>query len=201
MPRHRWTEEEREILRRDYRHNRQSAIEIGNRLGIDPDGVKAQASYLGIAKRTDHNPWTPEDKEKLARLIGKMSYHDIARHMHRSYNAVCNKAYELRANIANRENWYTKRDICRILGVDHHWIDRRIKDGRIKGYQVKDTNKRPSIWRITAPEVKRFIQKYPHEFTGRNVDLVQIVALLSSVRTGWTLREPRGESWPPTMIG
>ena len=52
-PQHRWTDEEKEIVRRDYAHSRQSAKEIGARLGVTEFAVKGQVSMMGLG---NHEP-------------------------------------------------------------------------------------------------------------------------------------------------
>ena len=66
---HRWTDEEREIVRRDYTGTRESAMEIAGRLGVSFLAVKGQVGILGLAKRSGRRPWTPEEDRQLSSLI------------------------------------------------------------------------------------------------------------------------------------
>ena len=129
---HRWTEEEKEIIRRDYQHTIASKKEIAERLKVSWQAVAGQIARMGIAKRTDRQHWTPEQDERLAQLITKYAPGRVAIRMHRSVNSVVIRAKRLGLSRRVRDGWYTKRDVCEILGVDHHKAQRWIDSGRIE---------------------------------------------------------------------
>ena len=85
---HKWTDDERDIIRRDYKHTHKSRQELAARLGVTDFGVAGQISNMGIAKSEDRRQWTPQEKEKLAALIPQFCPRRIARMMHRSLNSV-----------------------------------------------------------------------------------------------------------------
>jgi len=70
MEKHHWTDEEREIVRRDYRGTNASAEAIAHRLGrgITKWAVKGQVQMMGIAK-VHRNGWSPKEDERLGQLI------------------------------------------------------------------------------------------------------------------------------------
>ena len=53
---HTWTDDERDIIRRDYKHTRKSRQELTARLGVTEYGVAGQISSMGIAKSDDQRP-------------------------------------------------------------------------------------------------------------------------------------------------
>ena len=53
---HKWTDDERDIIRRDYKHTRKSRQELAARLGVTEYGVAGQISSMGIAKSDDRRP-------------------------------------------------------------------------------------------------------------------------------------------------
>ena len=80
---HRWTAEEREIIRLDYQGNNESAQRIADRLGVTLLAVKGQIQQLGCGKITDHQQWTPKQDEMLRELIPSIPVRQIAKKMHR----------------------------------------------------------------------------------------------------------------------
>ena len=91
-PKHRWTEEEKLIVRRDYAHTRKSAIEIAERLGVTEFAVKGQVSIMGLGNHDNRHPWTPKEDAKLRRLLRRWGPRTVAKKMHRSLNSVVLRA-------------------------------------------------------------------------------------------------------------
>ena len=78
---HQWTDEEREIVRRDYQQTVASRRELANRLGVTEPSVAHQTSRMGLRKRSDRRPWTPEENSRLLNLIQQKSPVQIAKSM------------------------------------------------------------------------------------------------------------------------
>ena len=183
-PKHKWTEEEREIVRTLYRQDSKSAQLIADRLGVTFFGVKGQVQLLGISKRTGHKWWHTNNDDKLRELIPRYAPVTIAKMMNCSIGSVINRAKRLGLSRRSKEGWYTKRDVCEILGVDHKRVQTFIDSGVLPA--TYHHGHRPSkfgsgSWHITKESLKRFIRKYPEEFNGRQVDLVQIVDILVGI--------------------
>jgi hypothetical protein len=66
---HKWIDEERDIVRRDYKGTHASAREIGHRLGVSEFGVRDQVQKMGLATRSDRRPWDPKQDDQLRALI------------------------------------------------------------------------------------------------------------------------------------
>jgi hypothetical protein len=185
MGNHKWTDEEREIVRRDYKGTHASNREIARMLGVTEYQVRGQASRMGLGKRTDRRPWDPDQDERLRALIPCYSVNYIANLMHRSVNSVVVRSKRLGLHRRNHDGWYTKLEVCEILGVDHHWVQRRIDSGALKA--TYHNGRRPSqrgmaMWHISEHALRSFIRRYPEELNGRNVDLIQIVEILGGIR-------------------
>ena len=180
-----WTDEERDIVRRDYSHTDASAEAIAQRLRRTTASVKGQVQRIGIAKRSDRHPWTPEEEERLAELIPKYAPVTVARMMHRSLNSVVVKVKRLKISRRVRDGWFTKRDICQILAVDHRWVQSRIDMGILPAsyhYPNSKPQKNGSAcWHIKEKDFREFIRRYPQDLLGRNVDLITIVDILAGV--------------------
>ena len=178
---HQWTDEEREIVRRDYRQNCASKRELANRLGMTEPQVAYQIARMGLRKRSDRRPWTPEENSRLLDLIEEKSVWQIAKSMKRTVNAVGVQATRLNASRRNRIGWYTMREVCEILGMDHHWVGRRIENGSLQATRQNGgapEDDRGRMWRIEEKDLRKFIRRHPHELNGRNVDLVHLVDIL-----------------------
>lgn len=185
MP-HEWTDEERGIIRRSYKHTRVSRKAIAKKLGhgISEFAVAGQIAAMGIAKRTDRHPWSPQDDEKLKRLMPLHCPERIAKMMHRSKNSVIVRSQRLGIHRRNHDGWYSKKEVCEILGVDHHWLQLRIDSGALKAtyhFGRRPTKFGLTMWHIEREDLKAFIRRYPEEINGYNVEMIQIVDILAGV--------------------
>ncbi len=191
--RHRWTQEERDIVRRNYRHTQASRRELAYRLSevagerITEFAVAGQVSIMGLAKRDDRHRWTPDEEERLVDLIARYNPRRIAIMMHRSINSVVVKAQRLHASRRVRDGWFTKAEVAEILGTDHKWVQRRIDNGAIIAsyhHDRKPSQNGSGSWHIEASALKSYIRRYPDELTSRNVNLPLIVELLVGIKNG-----------------
>lgn len=190
---HNWTEEERDIIRREYAHTAASARRIAEKLSlfsgtrVTEFAVKGQIAKMGIAKRNDRHPWTEKEKEKLTTLIPRYSPLTIARKMHRSVNSITVMSKRLGLSRRVRDGWFTKKEVCEILGVDHKRVQRRIDSGALRATPHYDTIPQKlggSAWHIDEKDLRRYIRQYPEELTARNCDIMLIVDILAEVING-----------------
>lgn len=184
MNRHRWIDDELELVRRDYKGTNKSAEEIALNLGVTKWAVKGQVEKLGIAQQKSP-PWVEGEIERLQSLIHRYSVTAIAKKLHRSPNAVKIKATRLKLGLRARDDWYTKSDVCEILGVDHKKVQAWIDDGALMASWHND--KRPQkngMRHIEAEALRKFIIKHSGELLGRNVDIQQIVWIIVKGEVG-----------------
>jgi len=178
---HYWTEEEQEIVRRDYNGKNQSADEIAQRLGVTRCAVKGQVQKLGLAMQKSPR-WTQEELKHLAELIHRYSVIGVARRLHRSPNAVKVKATRLKLQLRTRDEWYTKKEVSEILGVDHKkvqsWIDSGVLTATYHNGKKPQKNGM-AMWHIETKALKNFLIQHSEELLGRNVDIQQIVWILA----------------------
>lgn len=183
MP-HKWTDEDRQIIRRDYAHTHASAEAIAKKLGVTVYALKGQVALMGIAKRTNWHPWAPEDDRRLKYLLARYNIRRVAVRMHRSINSVVARAKRIHLHRRTRYGWYTKTEVCEILAVDHHWLQRHIDSGALKATYHngrRPTQRGLAMWHINKKDLTAFLRRYPGELTGRNVDLLQIVDILAGL--------------------
>ena len=180
-PNHKWTDEEKEIVRRDYKGSHASAQKIADYLGVTRHGVRGQAANMGILQQKSPD-WTPAEIKRLEELIPHHSTGTIAKMLHRSKNAVKVKATRLKLKLRMRDGWYTKAEVMEISGVDHKKVQSWINSGALKAtwhHNRAPSQKGMSTWHIEAADLKNFIITYSGELLGRNVDIQQIVWLLT----------------------
>ena len=179
---HKWTDEEREIVRRDYRGTIASADAIATHLGVTRFAVKGQAAKMGILRQKSPR-WKPNELKLLEEMVPRYSVGQIARKLRRSPNAVKVKAVRLKLRFRARDGWYTKQEVCEIVAEDHRKVQKWIDSKCLKASWHHD--RRPdrlgmAAWHIEASDLRDFIIKHCAELLGRNVDLQQIVWLLTN---------------------
>lgn len=175
-----WTQEEIGLIRTGYRNDRMSLLELATALGATPSQVSYQINKLGIRNSTVRRPWTNEEDEVLIRLMPTKTAISIARTMNRTINAVTARAARLGINRRDRDGWYTLLETCEILGREHGWLTKRIENGSMKATR-RHPDSKSNHWHIKRKDLRDFIRRYPEELIGRNVDLVQMVEILSGV--------------------
>jgi len=210
---HSWTEEEDCEVRRGYDGTRRSGEVLARNLGLTYDQVKGRVQALGVARVT-HRAWTPAEDAQLAALLDKgRTCVAIGRILGRSENSIKIRAQRHhRFRFGVRNGWYTKKDACEILGVDHRWLQARIDNGALKakphfeGDAPQKNGQHP--WHIEEEDLAEFIRTYPQELQGRNVDLVAIVDLLAGLKRApldylspESVAHYRGLGWSDRQIG
>ena len=184
---HKWTDEERDIVRRDYDGHNHTAHLIALKLSyitgdrITFNAVKGQAAKMGILRNKSPD-WTDKETELLQEMITQYSPMKIAKRLHRSLNAVVVKSKRLGLSRRFRDGWYTKRDVAEMLGVDHKKIQKYIDSGHLKAHYhtgVKPKKNGGACWHIKQEDLIRFIVNNVGDFHGRNVDLTTIVWLIT----------------------
>jgi len=199
-PKHKWTDAERDIVRRDYNGMNQSADDIAQRLGVTRCAVKGQVQKLGLAMQKSP-PWTPKELELLAEFIHRYSVIGVARRLHRSPNSVKVKATRLKLQLRARDDWFTKKEASEILGVGHKKVQFWIDNGALIATWHNGTKPQKNgmaMWHIELKDLRKFIVNHSEELLGRNVDIQQIVWIVANeaptVRGASRKGEDDGES-------
>jgi DNA-binding CsgD family transcriptional regulator len=154
---------------------------IATHMGVTFCAVKGQVAKVGLAIQKSP-PWTPKEIEHLAVLIHRYSVPQIAKMLHRSPNAVKVKATRLKLGLRTRDDWYTKNEVCEILGVDHRKVQSWIDSGALVATWHNGTRPQKNgmaMWHIETDSLRNFIIKYSGELLGRNVDIQQITWILT----------------------
>jgi hypothetical protein len=179
---HIWTEQEDDYIRRHYKQSNESAREIATVLKLTPHQVKGRAHVMGLGKKTGHTRyWTPEEDAELKRLVHRYAITTISNKINRSPNAIKVRLTRMKLCLRSRDGWYTKKDCCEILGIDHHTLQPFLDSGALKA--TYHNGKKPqknglAMWHIEGKDLREFIIKYCQHFNGRNVNLIKIIDLV-----------------------
>lgn len=133
MPKRPWTDAERETVRLEYRHNRESVARLAHKLDRTENSIKGVIQQLGITRSHGRKRWTRKDDQRLIDLAGAVSMPRIAQILGRSTNSVVVRSKRLRISLRDRTGWNTARDVARLLGVDDHWVRTRLQSGVLPG--------------------------------------------------------------------
>ena len=182
---HQWTDGEDDIVRREYSQTKESTRRIAQKLGLTVYQVSGRCGVLGLLKRTSRNHWTDGEETLLVKLYeqGK-SLIQISKKLGKSTASVRIHANrKLQIKFSERNGWYTKTDVCGILGVDHKWVQARIDAGDIKAswrHGEEPQKNGGSCWEIKEDTLRNFIVNHAWELNGRNVDLVGLVDIIAN---------------------
>jgi len=183
---HKWTPEEEDIVRQQYRGTHQSQRDIAdylNHAGAQPPisqfAVSGRISKLGIGQR-ENRRWSESEMNRLREWTGWYPPALIAQKLKRGVVSVTVKMKRMGLLRRARTGWYTKKDIAEMLGVDHKKIQRWMDDGYLpaRPYQVMPQKNGGGQWYIAEADVRAFLLRFPQELIGRNLDLCQVFDIL-----------------------
>ena len=191
-PRIKFTDEIKDFIRLNYQHTRTSAQAIADHLNatlgwkLNYWSIEAQAVKMGIVYAKPHH-WDDQQDTVLRKLLPRYSPMMIAKLMTKQFGvpiseiAVVVRSKRIAASRRKRD-WYTKMEVCEIMGVDHHTLDPYIaaKKLRVETHGAYGTARRKNLMmqRIERADFADFIIKQAENFRGRNVDLIRLVEVL-----------------------
>ena len=171
-----WTQEEDDVVRRDYRGTQASADELAGRLHRTYFALKARVGLLGVTRHKGPD-WSAQEVEYLQENFGRLALATLAYHLPgRSVTAVKIKGQRLGLRRSVREGWFTMLEVCQILGLDHHATQRYRELGILKA--TRECDRPGSMWRIATQDLRQFIADHAYDLHGRNVQLGPLVDLL-----------------------
>lgn len=173
---HNWTNEEKEVIRREYNNGHNE--ELSRRCGVTLGMLTYQAGKLGLHKQVTRYPWTKDDDASLKRYAAKYNIPTIAKKMGRSMHSIYCRRRILRITYPNRE-WYTLGEARRIIGCGDTVIKRYISNGELKA--IQHSGSKGYYWKVYRKDLRLFIRTYPEALSGRNVDIVTIVDILCGI--------------------
>jgi hypothetical protein len=180
---HKYTDEERELIRCAYDGTRESKEYLMSKIGVSYHSIKHQICKLGVAKCTFTRSWSDKDKELLAKLSGQCEPAVIAKRLGRSVPAVRLQMNRLGLSSKAKDGWYNMAEVAWILGKPRVWVRKQIRNGTLRAtsHYEKGIPGHGGAWHIEERDLKDFIRTYPYELTGRNTDIIAIVDILAGV--------------------
>ena len=177
-----WTAERDEIMRKRYDGKiRNRAAEIAASFGWPAWAIKRRAQALGLCYSTDWQDWTAKEEKFLWDHAGGRTAHWIAKRLGRTETSVVHKFKRLK--ISRRvKSGYTMRELELCFGIDHHGIERWIKEGKLHARQRKTgrTNKQGDLWAVSDAEILEFITTHPMAFRLDKIDQFWFMDLITN---------------------
>ena len=174
-----WTPDHDALLRRYYDPNvRGRARDIAAHLGVPKWVVWERASALGLTRPRDI-PWSPSDVAYLEANFHRAHIKQIAKELGRTVTAVKRKAERL--GYRKNGEGYNSHSLALALGVDHHWVSQRIRDGKINAgrrFTERTVQEKGDSYLITDQDVLRFIREHTFEVDLRKVDQLWFLDLV-----------------------
>lgn len=177
---HNFTEEENELIRTTYGKIYKAAA-LARRLNVSTSAIYKQARRLHVTHTIWW--WTPQEDERLRKLLATHNPKDTARIMKRTVESIESRMYYLGITKHNGHDWYNATQVAQGLGVTRKWIVKQIESGKLKAtlfHPEKPTEH--GWWRILPADLKEWVQRYPGELQGRNIDIVWFVDLLVGIK-------------------
>ena len=183
---HKWTPEEEDIVRQQYRGSHQSCLDIAaylNGAGANPPvtqyAVRGRVQKLAIGQR-ENRRWTEREMYHLSEWTGQYPPLVIAKKLKRGIISVTVKMKKMGLLRRAKTGWYTKKDIAEFLGVDNKKVQRWMDDGYLPAvpYQSMPRKNGGGQWYIKEEDVRSFLLHYPQELVGRNLDICQVFDIL-----------------------
>lgn len=151
---------------------------LAARLGVTVAQLIRRARQLGLVKPAQRR-WTAQERAELVRLSSQMSSHELAARLGRTPTALLLK--RKRCQIKCRQGWQL-RDVCALVGYDHHDVRRAIRRGRLKGVRVHYQDGVRGWWHFTSHAVADFLLRWERTDPLR-VDLRSLDKLMNEVST------------------
>jgi len=183
---HKWTEDEEDIVRQQYKGNHQSQKDIADYLnyaGAQPPisqfAVQGRVNKLGLGQR-ENRRWSESEMNRLREWTGRIRPEEVAVRLKRGIVSVIVKQKKMGLSLRAKDGWYTKKDVAEMLGVEHKKVQRWMDDGYLKAvpYRVMPQKNGGGQWYIEEKDLRCFLLHYPQELVGRNLDVVQIFDIL-----------------------
>ena len=113
-----WTKEEEEYLRENYKKVSESELE--ERLNRNIKAICQKARRMGLSASIK---WTKEEDNYLKENWGKLKIDTLCKRLNRSKRAVQERAYRT-LNLGSQLQWYSLKEIADITGINKDTISK-----------------------------------------------------------------------------
>lgn len=186
LPRSRpWTQEDRDYVARHYDGTVASRDQIAEILDRTPASIAHQITAQRLRRKAATKPWTHDDDQELEDRAGTMPTHLLAQEMHRTTEAVRLRARHLGIQTKLRDGWYTKSEVCQILGKGHKSVGTLITSGQLNARPHYETGPEDSrgaaAWHISQQDLKDFIIQHSDRLQPTKMDVTAVVEILAGI--------------------
>ncbi len=166
-----WTPERDQLLRDRYDSRIRGRVQqLARALGWPGWEIKKRAAVLGIATKVlDRHAWTSQEIAFLEEWTGSRSSKWIARRLKLTEMAVINKQKRLGFSRRVQSDGYTVHELEQCLGMDHRYITRWIREGKLKAKQ-RGTERPNDAYVIADADVLAFLRTCRLDYNLRRVD-------------------------------
>jgi len=200
-----WTEEEEEILSRNYVYCKAgsakycAALLKGRTVGAIYDHAKVLKH--GRVSSGNQRTWKRREIEYLERYTGVLDIQEIADRLKRSVKSV--RSYAERngmVRFADHDGYFNAREAATVFGVSETWVSDRVKNGLIGNGRERQSNQH---YYIKTRELKTFIRTYPAVIDdlvrqGKKPDMIYLIEILAGILAP---RNKTGEVGAPVITG
>ena len=157
----RWTKEEENFLRENYKTSTDEyLVKI---LGRNKQSIQRKAMRLGVDKGIH---WTKEEEDYLAEKWDNMKKENIAKKLGRTVSAIETKAKRLK--LGSRNQWYSLLEIEKMTGISASYIRKLIVRDNLPCHKGK-TNKK--TYMFDDKQLKSFLKKYQDVWHYKNLTI------------------------------
>jgi hypothetical protein len=174
-----WTPERDQLLRDRYDSLVNGRVlQIARALGWPAWVIKKRAAALGIVTKVLHrHEWTPEQIAFLEEWTGSRSSKWIARRLGLNETCVINKQKRLGFSRRVQGDGYTVHELELCLGMDHRYINRWIREGKLKA-KLRGTDRPHDAYVINDADVLAFLRAHQLDYNLRRVDQAWFLGLV-----------------------
>jgi hypothetical protein len=150
---------------------RNRAREIATTFGWPDWVIKRRACLLGLSTPwpADRKNWTSEEERLLEENSGRRHVTWLAKRLKRSLTSVVLKLK--RMGLRRRmTDGYTLGTLGECFGIDHHVIERWVREGKLTVKRRNPDAAERSPWYVTDRDVLAFIRQHPLDFRLDKVD-------------------------------
>jgi len=187
-----WTPERDQAVRERYDGRvKGKAAELARMIGWPTWVIKKRAGVLGLTYAQDRRDWTAPETAFLWEHVGTRSTHWIAKRLKRSETSVVMKCKHLKISRRIRDG-YTLRELQLCFGIDHHGIERWVREGKLLSLKPgapiegpptirrRGTERDRDAWAVSDADLLRFITEHPLAFRLDKVDQTWFMDLITS---------------------
>ena len=130
-----WTKEEEEYLRENYKKVSESELE--EKLNRNIKAICQKARRMGLSASIK---WTKEEDNYLKENWGKLKIDTLCKRLNRSKRAVQERAYRT-LNLGSQLQWYSLKEVADITGINKDTIRKKIISQNLPHHRAKTKQK------------------------------------------------------------